>query len=755
VAPTAKLSWTSLGPRPIAAGAPSQYNGVAPWSGRVTAIATHPTTAATAYVGGAMGGVWKTTDDGVTWKPIFDSQPSLAVGSIAIDPNTPSTLYVGTGESNFNPDSYFGAGLFKSTDGGANWSKVGGTTFDNCYVADVLVKPGASSTVFAAVHASGRYATACPSGIWRTTNGGTNWTQVSGGTADDLAFKPGTPNTIYAAYVDAGIWRSTTGGGAGSWSGPLAGGFPTSGVGRIALATSAASPARLYASVADVNTGGTLGTYRSDDSGSTWKTLPFANPCSYAETRGSGGQCSYDIALAAYPRDANLLYSAGIRLKRFNGTSWTTMGFGTTGAHVDIHALAFDANGRLWLGSDGGVWRKAGAYPWRSLNKGLALTQFEPGTSGSVAARFVGGTQDNGSMHRLASTGTWNEFNPGDGGYSAVDPDNADAVYSSYVFGTLYKSTDGGATNDCVFTATADYADFCATSTTDRSEFYAPVEMDPSDAGRLYVGTTRLWRTTTGGGSWSTASPIFPGTVTAIGLAKSSATTLYAAWRSSTATGVRRNTGTGWTAAAELPNRVITHIEVDPDTASTAYVALSGFGSGHVFRTTDSGTGWADLSGNLPDAPVNALAIDKRTTPPTIYAGTDVGVFWSVDNGVNWANAKEGLPNTVVMDVRLDTQANVVLAATHGRGLFSVPIASPKITTFSPNNGSPGSNVTITGENFTGTKSVKFGFTAGGFTVVSPTTIRATVPFGASTGKISVITGAGTAVSTGTYFVNG
>ena len=757
-APTAALAWSSLGPRPIDDGNFSPYNGNAPWSGRVTSIAHHPTLRDTAYVGGAAGGVWKTTDGGVTWTPIFDSQPSLAIGAIAVDPGNADTLYVGTGESNFGADSYFGAGIFKSTNGGSSWSKLGQTLFDNCHVADV-VKPGASATVFAAVHPYGRGGATCAAGIYRSDDGGLNWEVVrNGGTPTDLAFKPGTPSTIYAAYYYDGVYRSTANGDAGSWSRSS---LDLADAGRIALSTTKANPSRVYAAVMNAGQaayGSTLGTYASRDSGGTWTQLPAEqNYCGYPGD--SGGQCSYDLAIAADPVTQGSVYAAGIRLMRHNGTAWSTLGYGadvSDAIHVDIHALSFDAANRLWIGSDGGVWRKASgtSTTFTNLNRGLSLTQFTQGTSGSVAGRFVGGTQDNGTMLRTASTGKWFEFAPGDGGHSAIDPANENVIYSSYIRGTVSKSTDGGGNNPCIFTTLAYYAPYCTASTTDAAKFYAPMEMDPSNAQKLYVGTTRVWRTTTGGTGWTPVSPHFAGPITAIGTSKTRTDTVYAAWQSDTATGIKKTiTGTTWTDTAALPNRVITHIEVDPTNSSVAYAGLSGFGGGHVYRTTNGGTSWVNVSGNLPDSPVNAIALDRRTTPTTLYAATDVGVFWSIDGGAAWANASQGLPNTVVSDVRVDTRANRIVAATYGRGVYSVPIASPQVKSFTPASGATGTSVTITGVNFTRVKSVKFGSTPATYTVTSPTQIVARVPDGAATGRISVATGAGTAVSTTNYTV--
>lgn len=675
-APTTSPSWTSIGPQPIDDGDTSEYNGVAPFAGRVTAIAPHPTDSSIAYLGGAAGGVWKTTDDGADWTPVFDRQASLAIGAIGIDPQDGNTLYVGTGEANFCCQSYFGTGIYKSADGGSTWSNVGGSTFDSCHVADIVVQPGSSETVFAAVHAYGITTTGCDSGVYRSLDGGANWTKVDFGPVTDLAVKPESPDVWYAAYNASGIWRSLDGG--DTWS-KLGGGFPTANVGRIALAVTPANPSRVYAAVGDSRNEGALGLWTSSDSGSTWTALPYSNFCGYTDAAG-GGQCGYDLALAAYPANESFAYAGGIRVQRYDGANWTTLGYGETGIHVDIHAVTFDAANRLWVGSDGGVYRKDSGQPFVNLNGSLSLTQFEPGTAGSPGGRLTGGTQDNGTLSYEAGAGSWYEFSTGDGGYSAIDPADQDVVYSSYINATVSKSTNGGADNTCVFTADEDQGPDCLFSTTDATAFYTPLEMDPANAQRLYIGTNRIWRTVTGGTSWL-GGTAFPGTISAIGVAKSSPLTLYAAWLSNP-TVIRRSPDAGvtWTGTGALPNRVITHIEVDPSNAAVAYATLSGFNAstaqtpGHLFKTTNSGATWTDISGNLPDSPANAVAVDYRTSPATLYVGTDVGVFWSVDGGTTWVNTSNGLPNTVVMDVRVDLATNTLIAATHGRGMYTAPV---------------------------------------------------------------------------------
>lgn len=683
-------TWSSIGPSAIPAGAPSQYNGAAPWAGRVTAIAHDPSNAAVAYLGAADGGVWKTTDSGSHWTPVFDSQPSLAIGSIAVDPGNSSTVYVGTGELNdpsgySDSDQYFGAGIFKSTNGGATWSKVAGATFNNCYVSNVLVQPGSSATVFAGVGNQGRYVTGCANGIYRSLNGGSTWTREETGPISDLVAKPGTPTTWFAAFYKAGVWKSVDDG--VTWS-QLTGGLPTTNIGRIALAVTGANPARVYAVMGDSSQNAKY-VYTSTDSGATWSALAqYSNFCGYTNSTATPGQCDYDLSAAGYAPNQNYLYVGGIRLERWDGSKWTVLGYDgtrTDGIHVDFHSVTFDAQSRLWAGSDGGAYRRINGGDvvsgFANLNATLGITQFYPGISGTTTGTLLGGTQDNGSLQRT-SLG-WYELEVGDGGYTALDSPNA-YRFTTYVNATVFRDPGG----NCLFSADSGQPNLwnsCSKRVSDPSLFISPLVQSPSSSATLYVGTNRIWKSTNDGSTWGAISPQYSGYVSAIAQAKSNPSVLYAAWSNiaqnragSAFVAVSTNGGSNWSGTQTLPNRFITDLAVKTSASNTAWVTLSGYNTGHVYVTQNSGTSWTDKSGNLPNVPVNGIAVDSRTSPSTLYVATDVGVFESTNGGSTsptWVNISGALPHTVVTDIRLDQASNVLIAATHGRGMWTAPIS--------------------------------------------------------------------------------
>jgi Tol biopolymer transport system component len=725
------LAWTALGPRSISSYLANyfttyyannySYYGSPPLSGRVSAIATHPTNSDIAYVGGAVGGVWKTEDGGTNWEPVFDQEaPAIAIGSIAVDPNPNqgNVVYVGTGEANNCCQSYFGTGVYKSTSQGAtgSWTKLGGTTFDNCHVADIVVKPGDSNTILVAVHDYGKYgSTACARGIYRTTNGGANaadWQRVTSRCRPtDLAVDPTNATIWYGGFVRAGndptecgVYKSTDSGAAGSWlaSGT---GLPTSGLGRVMLTVSPSDGQRLYAAITNCAPGAAGCSddelkdgkvWKSTNGGGSWSSLPAATDiCDI----GSGGQCNYDLTIAAYPTGTSF-YVGGVKLSKYNGDETVApapVGFcdhpctlNANDIHVDFHALAFDAANRLWIGNDGGVYRTSDGTTFENLNANLALTQYYPGISGSVVGPLVGGAQDNG-VSKFAGDLGWKGLLGADGAFTAVDATDPRIIFGSTQFLDVWRSDDGGKT----------VAEKSGAWASDQKEFIAPLVMDPSNSQVLYAGTMRVWKTTNRGEAWGAISPFFGDNadpfgnrITAIAAAPSNSNTIYVGTSGSTTGGgtasqvrVTTNGGTtdplSWpnTAAAPFPNREVTDIAVHDTVSTQAYVTVSGFDTGHVFKyTKPNGVDtWTNISGNLPNAPANAVVVDTRTSPTTIYVGTDVGVFWTTDGPgpFTWLNTSTDLPNTVITDLILDKTANELIASTHGRGMFSAPVAPP------------------------------------------------------------------------------
>jgi photosystem II stability/assembly factor-like uncharacterized protein len=685
-------SWASMGPSSLqncGTGSPVDL-----CSGRVTAIAIDPNNPETIYVGGAQGGVWKSTDNGTTWSPLMDelADGSLAVGSIAIAPN--GDIYVGTGEGNNSGDSYYGAGILKSTDGGRTWTRLGASTFGRSTFTKLVVDPKQGSIVASTNTGQTSSSTAnlrvdpgVPLGVYVSLDGGNTWTLTLNATyeASDIVIDPSDSSIVYAA-VDGGVYVSKDGG--LSWAGALVGGLPSPrDVGRINLGISASSHLTLFAAIEDISSNPTRGwLYQTTDGGSSWSLVNLPRT-----PRGQGGfcgdQCDYDMLVAVDPADSNTIYLGGLDLYRTTdgGSTWTDLGGYAGYIHPDQHAFAFSpvSHTTIYVGNDGGVWSASDANTclpescWTNLNSGLGLLQFQ-----SVATHptdkfvFLGGTQDNGALLHNESSSVWTEVAGGDGGWVAFDPYNPLIIYHAFPWpeGGLERSIDGGA-NWVSITDTTN-----GVNTNDKGLFYVPVAMDPTSSSTMYIGTYRLYKTTSRGNIWTLPSPGLSFSpsggcsvtrkedcISAIAVAPSNGQYVYVG----TNTGkffVSTDGGSNFRRIDQgLPSKPITKIAVDPTVPTDAYVTFSGFGTGHVFFTANTGQSWLDISSNLPALPTNVIILGSGGN--VIYVGTDRGVYASMDKGHSWVLLGGGLPRVAVVDLAFAADGKLV-AATHGRGIW-------------------------------------------------------------------------------------
>jgi uncharacterized protein (TIGR03437 family) len=725
-AAAASARWTLIGPRPTDAG--STYV----TAGRVNAIAVDPRNNNTVYIGAAEGGVWKTTDGGSTWRPLTDDQPSLATGAIVLDPANPDTVYVGTGEENFSIDSYYGAGILKSTDGGASWTNLVGP-FLRARIGAMAIDPTNSQILLCTTQ----------TGVWRSTDGANTWTNtLTGAAGTSVAFDPTNGKIAYAGLgtitgdSNNGVYRSTDGGQTWNLSmGSGANSLPSVSVGRVEIAVAPSTPTTLYVAIQDTGNDMLLGMYKSTDSGATWNQLVDAPQDLCAE------QCWYDMTVHVHPSNPDIVFAGGFQIFRTmdGGASWDTLPLFASNQvelHVDEHFLAFTPDAtKLYIANDGGVYSTtditAPFVNWTELNDTLALAQFYPGMTidPSNVESALAGTQDNGTQ-RYGGSPSWNDVTCGDGGWTAIDTAVATTALAACQDIEIRRTADGGNT-----WMSSQYG----IDQSDRTAFISPLVNDPSNPQTAYFGTFRVWRTLDSGGVWSSVSPDltegFNGKIRALAVAPSDGNTVYAGASNlsilSTSTpeirlSVTRNAysknGPSWIdRTAGLPARVITQIRVDPIDAATAYVTFSGFAigqdaQGHVFRTTDAGASWNDISGDLPNLPVNDIAIDPDL-PDTLYIGTDAGVMVTTDGGANWSTLGSGLPRVVVYSLVLHRASRTLRAATHGRSVWdiAVPLSSasmqPSIASISPNvvnAGGPAFALSVKGSHFNSSTIVRW-----------------------------------------------
>jgi uncharacterized repeat protein (TIGR01451 family) len=710
-AATSSTTWAQIGPRP--ASTIWDASSVGGNSGRVTALAVDPRNSSVVYLGAANGGVWKTTNGGLKWTPLTDKQPSLSIGSITLDPTNPNTIYVGTGEENFNGDGYGGAGILKSTDSGAHWSQIAGpfvfNTNGGSHIGSLAISPGNNQLILAAVLSFGG---TIPWGgaVMCSADGGSTWTAVLSGIATAVVFDPISPTTAYAALGSAygdtynGVYKSGDSG--QTWnriSGTGSNVIPTSGLGRIGLALAPSSPSTLYAGIAQPigsPLSGIVGVFKTTDGGTNWIRVSDPPSC-----------CTwYEGGIAVNPQNAGTVVTGGsdVSISIDGGNIWNDVSNGTTlSLHPDQHAFAFSADGgTLYVGNDGGVFSttqfsRTPPFPWNDLNSILATLQFYPGMSinPTYATIALGGTQDNGTEYYLGNL-TWNWTTCGDGGMTAIDAENTNNVYAFCQgdFAFLQKSTTGGTSRSGWSAAQSGII------TTDRALFIPPLTIDPANPLMLYYGTYRVYQTTNGAGSWTPVSADLTGggELSAIAVARSDNNTVYVGSSDghfNVTTNASSGTGSTWAdRSSGLPNRYITAIAVDLANSQKVYVALSGFDSGHIFKSTNGGFNWVDISSNLPNIPADDLVVDPDL-PNTLYVATDIGVFRSTNLGGSWSTLVSGLPRSPVLSLRMQRASRTLRAATHGRSVWDIhmPIADLALTVSEAPNPVPhGTNLSYT-----------------------------------------------------------
>jgi photosystem II stability/assembly factor-like uncharacterized protein len=499
----------------------------------------------------------------------------------------------------------------------------------------------------------------------------------------DLLIHPTTPSIVYAAmwersrgpdYLDyggpaSGIFRSTDGG--DSW-GELTTGLPSGDRGRIGIAQCVSSPNVMYAIYAESNPGAFEGLYRSTDAGLSWTQT---NDGGLSSMYSSFGWWFGNVRVA--PDHSNVVFAVGYDTYRSTngGASWSNV---SGSMHVDHHALDFASDGSILEGNDGGMYRSTnGGSLWAKLDD-LPTNQFYAiEVDEQFPLRRYGGMQDNGTQRTLTGgSDDWSSILGGDGFRPLVDPTNNQYVYAEYQRGALFRSTNGGASFS-----------YIGGGLSGNANWFMPVEFDPAQPATLFAGTQQVWRSANRGTSWTAISPDLTdgaggspfGTVTTIAISPVDSDHILAGtddanvWRTS-------NGGGTWTQVdAALPERWITRVTFDPANANHAYVTVSGFRwdeyQPHVFRTTDLGDTWADISGNLPQAPVNDIVVDPQHLN-VLYVATDFGIYVNANLGGSWSPAGVGLPNVVVSDLELHDGSRTLYAGTYGRSMWTLDLTS-------------------------------------------------------------------------------
>jgi photosystem II stability/assembly factor-like uncharacterized protein len=717
---TTTAPWTALAPKNF--------------SGRVISLAFHPTNQNIMWCGAASGGLWKTTTGGtgaaggINWTYVPTGFPVLGVMSIAVHPTDGNTLYIGTGEvyNNGAPGASptagghirtyrgsYGVGILKTTDGGANWTKVLDYAYDNLTgVADILIHPSSPNTVFAAT----------TNGVLRTTNGGTSWdTVLNVPMAMDICFKPGDPNTLYAACgnfntAGRGIYKTTNANAATPTFSAINSGLPAVISGKIALCISPANPSMVFASVGkDPNTSDAFGLYISTNEGGSWTQKMSASTAMGANSALGQGWYAHDVAVS--PNSTDSIYWAEMELYRSanNGTSFTretiwsqwninfttvgatSEGTASTYAHADVHRVIispFKSN-TIFLLTDGGIFKSTNAGDaFIGCNGGLQTAQIYPNMAVSMqdANFMIGGLQDNEGFVYEGNAGCRRIGSLGDGFHAAISARNDDTCFITSYYLNIRRSTNQAVSWAAVYSN--------GNPPTETACFNSPFVMSQNDPNVLYAGTHRIKKSTNRGATWANVGPILSHTDAAIlyiAVAPSNVNVLYV----SVAPGggersklfKSTNGGTSFTEiTGTLPDRYYSDIAIDAANPNRIAVTLSGFGTSHVYLSRDAGATWSNIGGGLPDMPTNTVMFDPNNRR-TIYVGNDLGVYYAngapagsgalpVATALTWTAYSEGIEDAMIVSDLLVTNTGKMRLASFGRGLWERDLAPSSVLPF-------------------------------------------------------------------------
>jgi photosystem II stability/assembly factor-like uncharacterized protein len=651
-------------------------------AGRVAAVAVDPSNEQHILVGAAGGGVWESRDGGQTWAPRTDDQPSLAIGAIAFDPTNPLTVYAGTGEGDttfLGAPNVRGAGLLRSTDGGTTWSLHASDPFVAQGFYDLLVDPEAGTHLLAAT----------TGGLYESTDGGVLWMQQRNHPTWSLSKHPPLPSNPSAgqevfAACDDGLFRSTNGG--TTWSAVTLPGLPAN-----------FTPERMEARHAPAN-GSIVFVYTAglpqilDPVNSLpgrpvrmwtpylWRRATFGGTFTAVNTPPDiqTGQAWYDWFAAVAPNNADVVYLGAINVHRgvrqaSGSWNWTNISAQANrdSIHPDQHTIAFSPTNAnvLYVGNDGGIYHSPDAgTSWESLNKGLDISEIEfIAQHPEHEAWLLAGTQDNGTM-RYEGEQAWYHVQDGDGGDCGTNFANPYTCFHSFYGMGLERSTEGGAWNawnpSLTVPPSEDYQNGAL--------FYPPLDVNGNVVAR--AGKS-VFLSSDSGVTWTRkALPSNVGLSSA--LAIPTATLVYVGTTQGRLFRISRS-GTNWQAPVELTSPgagFMSDLLVDPTNANRLWCTINANGAGRVWRSTDGGSTWTNVSTGLPSGvAIHAIEIDA-SHPDTLFVALDVGVYRTTNGGVSWTSFSRNLPNVLVKDLLLHQPARLLRAGTQARGMWEIAL---------------------------------------------------------------------------------
>lgn len=692
--------------------------GPAVTSGRVIDIAVNPKNKNEWYIAAAAGGVWKTSNAGVTFSPIFDGQGAYSIGCVSIDPSNPNVIWVGTGENNNQRAVGYGDGVYKSEDGGKTWKNVGLAKSE--HIGTIAIDPDNGDIVYVAVYGP-LWSAGGERGIYKTTDGGKTWKQVlnvSENTGfNEVHIDPKHNNILYAAahqrrrhewtYISGGpesaVYKSTDSG--LTWN-KLTNGLPANDMGRISLAISPVKTDVVYA-IIEATEG--KGFYKSTDRGASWTKQ------SDWSTAGN-----YYQEIYCDPKNVDKVYSMDTWAMVTVDGGKTFKGLGEKNKHVDNHAIYVDPRNtdHMLMGCDGGLYETFdGAATWDFKNN-LPITQFYRVCTDNAKPFYniYGGTQDNNTLGGPSRTNSasgiinadWFVTVGGDGFQSRVDPTEPNIVYSEWQYGGLirFDRKSGEAVDIRPQEKPGEPAY--------RYNWDAPLLISNFDNKRIYFAANKVFRSDDRGNTWKVVSPDlsrqvdrnkFPvmgkvwsmdavaknqstsiyGNITALAESPKNENIIYAG----TDDGLIQTTTDGgktWTKSSQLPSTTVAGVTLGPlvnfmmasqHDENVAYAVLNNHRNGdfkpYLVKTSDKGKTWVSITGNLPEKGSTYSMAEDHINKNLLFCGTEFGFYFSNDGGKNWTELKNGLPEAIcIKDITIQKRENDIVVATFGRGFYVI-----------------------------------------------------------------------------------
>lgn len=687
-------------------------------SGRVCSIAVDPMDHSRYYVGVASGGVWKTTNSGTTWAPIFDNEASYSIGTITIDPKNPFTVWVGSGENNSQRSVSYGDGVYRSDDGGRSWKNVGLKTSE--HIGRIVIDPRNSDHVYVAAQGP-LWSAGGDRGLFKTTDAGKSWKNVLSISENtgvtDVVIDANNPDTLYAAsyqrrrhvwtFIDGGpesaIYKSTDAG--ATWN-KLRAGLPNVDMGRIGLAISPVDTNVIYATIEATDRRG--GIFRSTDRGGSWERRNEFDTTAM-----------YYAQIFADPKDVDRIYVMSVFVMVSDDAGRTLRRLGEKSKHVDNHVIWIDpGDTRHYLvGCDGGVYESFDRGANWDFKSNMPLGQFYDVTTDNSAPFYnvYGGMQDNysvgGPAHTRSASGIvnsdWFVTQGGDGFRTQVDPEDPNTIYAELQYGTVVRfDKRTGERMGIQPTEKPGEEGY-------RFNWDSPFIISPHSHTRLYFAADKLFRSDDRGDSWKLISPQLSrgldrnklpvmgkiwgpdavakhastdpfGNASALAESPKKEGLIYAGTDDGLIQ-VTEDAGKNWRKIDSFPGvpdmTYVSRVIASQHDADTVYAAFENHKRGdfapYVLKSTDRGKSWASVKSNLPaNGPVLAIAED-HVNPELLFVGTEFGLFFTIDGGKKWIQLKGGLPTISVRDLAIQKRENDLVVATFGRSLYVLDNYAP------------------------------------------------------------------------------